>query len=179
MASNLHLVDKQGRPLPPHIVESVKQLEPALTRRFSKRCDPAQLSDSIESHTRKIAEYEQENGPLPDADALDKFTWRTLFNGAIDLVRKRQREEPLSAEALRHAARREMDHNPEARLARLQNLENMWAELLPREQQLWILEKRGFNDTEMAAYLGINKNTLVQARHRLKMKLRAKGFLKT
>lgn len=156
----------------------MKQWAPTLTRRFSKRCDPAQLSDSIENHARKIAEYETDYGPLPDTDSLEKFTWRTLLNGAIDLVRKR-REEPLSAAVLRDSAQLATNFNPEARWASLQKLEKIWIELTPREQRMWSLGKQGFNDNEIAAHLGINKNTLVQARHRLKMKLIAKGFLRT
>ena len=173
MGCNLHLVDDEGRPLPKHVVNAVERLEPVLNNQFSRSCDPAELSTSVETRARKIAKRQ-----LPDNDSLTGFTWRALFNGAISLARKRSREQSLSAEALRDVAGIPDTENPETKLARIQEKETLFSEFSPREREYWALREQGFNDNEVADYLQLSKNALAQLKHRLKTKLVGKGLLK-
>jgi len=178
MGSNLHLVDDQGRPLPKHIVDAVERVEPMIMHQFSRSCDPADLSDSMEHGARKIARRETRKGALPDADSLGGLTWRSLLNSAISGARMRRSEQTLSEGALRNLTDVTGEDNPETRLTRIQEKEALFSELSSREQKYWALREQGFEDNEIAAYLQLSKNALAQLKHRLKTKLIAKGLLK-
>jgi DNA-directed RNA polymerase specialized sigma24 family protein len=170
--SNLHLVDEHGRPLPRHITEAVKRIEPRIHSRFLNRCDPAELSNSMEEGARKIAEHEEKKGPLSGADHLGRFTWRTLFNAGISLLRKRHREQLLSSEEFRNLTVMDREHSPEVVLARIDGAKIL-SELSERDRHICDLEVQGLNDSEIAAYLNISKEALHQARHRRKAKVTA------
>jgi hypothetical protein len=126
MGSNLHLVDDQGRPLPNRIVDAVERVEPAIMHQFSRSCDAADLSDSMEHGARKIAKRETRKGPLPDADSLGGLTWRSLLNSAISVARKRRWEQPLSAGTLRNLTDVTGEDNPETKLARIEEKEALF-----------------------------------------------------
>ncbi len=181
MGSNLHLVDDEGEPLPLHIVQTVNRLAPVITQRFSRRCDPAELSDSLEHEAKKIARSEKnrETLTLADANALGGLTWRALLNSAITVMRKqkRKREESLSAEALRKLSGVVDDDNPEARLIRIQEKHALFSALSTREQEYLGLKEQGFDDEEIADHWKLSKNALSAFKYRLKSKLTAKGFI--
>jgi hypothetical protein len=172
MASNLHLVDDQGRPLPKHIVDAVKRLEPAIARKFSSLCDPAELSNSMEERARQMAVREKKRGPLPDADSLRKFAWRSLFNGALSLIRKRKlrREQCLSTEELCNLTEVACEATAETILACIDG-KRILSELSPRDRQICDLEIQDLDDAEIAAYLNISRDAVRQARHRRKAKV--------
>lgn len=170
-SSNLHLVDNEGRPLAKHIVEAVERLEPKITKRFSRYCDPAVLSNSMEDSARRIAEREQEKGRLPDAD-IGRFTWRTLFNAAISLIRAQRGEKWLSTKALWNLTGAGREGSPEAIVARIEG-QKILSEMSERDERICDLESQGFDDSEIAAYLNVSKNALAQARCRRKAKLAA------
>lgn len=169
--SNLHLVDEHGQPLPHHITEAVKRIEPRIYSRFLNRCDPAELSSSLEEGARRIAEHEYKKGPLSGVDHLSRFTWRTLLNAGISLLRKR-REQLLSSEELRNVIVMDGEHSPEAILARIEGAKIL-SELSERDRQICDLEAQGLDDSEIAEYLHISKEALYQARHRRKAKVAA------
>jgi len=170
--SNLHLVDEHGQPLPHHITEAVKRVEPRIYSRFFHRCDPAELSNSLEEGARRIAEHEQKRGPLSGADHLGRFAWRTLFNAGLSLLRKRRREQLLSSEQFRNLTVMDWENSPEAISARIEGAQIL-AELSERDRQICDLEAQKLADSEIAAYLHISKEALYQARHRRKAKVAA------
>ena len=172
--SNLHLVDEHGQPLPAHIIEAVEQVEPGISRRFSRRCDPAQFSNSIEAGARRIAQYEKEHGQLRN---VRTFTGRTLFNAAISLVRFRSREESLSAVSLRKLPGIVDDDNFETQLIRAQEQQAFFSTLSAREQEYLLLRKQELDDRKIAKHWSLSKNALAAFKHRLKRKLAAKGIV--
>lgn len=177
MGSSLHLVDDDGNPLPGRIVEAVGALEPQITRKFS-RCDPAELSNSQERQAQKIARREARN-PVPSVQALHALTWRALLNGALSVLRKQNRrhEEPLPTEYLRNVTGLVTSKNPETDLIELENREAFLSDLTQREQLYLGLRGQGFGDEDIAAQLSLGKGALAQLKHRLKVKLVARGFL--
>jgi DNA-directed RNA polymerase specialized sigma24 family protein len=170
--SNLHLVDEHGQPLPHHITEAVKRIEPRIYSRFLHRCDPAELSNSLEEGARRIAQHEQKKGSLSGADHLGRFTWRTLLNAGVSLLRKRRREQLLSSEQLRNLPVTDGEHSPEVISARLEGAQIL-AELSERDRQICDLEVQGLDDSEIAEHLQISKEALYQARHRRRAKVAA------
>ena len=170
--SNLHLVDEHGQPLPHHITEAVQRIEPKIYRRFFHRCDPAELSNSLEEGARRIAEHEQKEGPLSGTDHLGRLTWRTLFNASLSLLRKRRREQLLSSEQLRNLSVVDWENSPEAISARIEGAQIL-SELSERDRQICDLEAQNLADSEIAEYLNMSKEALYQARHRRKAKVAA------
>jgi len=171
-ASNLHLVDEHGQPLPHHITEAVKRAEPKIYSRFLNRCDPAELSNSMEEGARRIAEHELKKGSLSDTDHLGGFTWRTLLNAGLSLLRKRRREQLLSSEQLQNLTVTDGAHSLEAISTRIEGAPIL-SELSERDRQICDLEAQNLADSEIAEYLNISKEALYQARHRRKVKVAA------
>jgi DNA-directed RNA polymerase specialized sigma24 family protein len=170
MASNLRLVDDEGQPLAKHIVEAVQQCGPGIHGHFSRLCDPADLSNCLEDGARRIAQYEEDHGPLLDVGA---FTWRTLFNAAISLVRKYSHEkcvEPERATYLRGAAR---EGSPRDILAGIAAREIL-AEMSDRDRQICYFEHQGFKASEIAHHLDMTANSVSKAKSRRLAKFAAK-----
>jgi DNA-binding CsgD family transcriptional regulator len=177
MGSNLHLVDDNEQPLPKGVVEQVDRVAPVIAARFSRQCDPAELSNSLEHEAQKIARVEHGKSD----EFLGRLTWRGLVNGAISLVRKskRKQEDSLSPQALNNLTGA-TDKDPETELIRAERREALLATLATlsyREQEYLRLREQEFGDEEIAAYMKLSKNTLAQLKHRLKVKLIAKGIL--
>jgi DNA-directed RNA polymerase specialized sigma24 family protein len=163
--SNLHLVDEHGQPLPSHITEAVKRMEPGIQSRFSKRCDPAELSNSLENAARRIAQHEQNHGPLQDV-RLKGFTWRTLSNAALSLIRLRSREKLLSPDALEslsgvpHAVSSSdvIEQRAEVKLA--------LARMSERDRKICSLQYQGFNAEAIGRELNISREAVWKAKSR-------------
>jgi RNA polymerase sigma factor (sigma-70 family) len=177
MGSNLHLIDDEGKPLPKCVVDAVDRLEPLIKARFSRLCDPADLSNSMEHEAKKIARAADRT----DDNSVGGLSWRAVLNGAIGVVRKhrRRREEVLSSEALQNLTGIS-DSNPETELIRAERREALLATLATlsdRDREYLRLREQEFSDDEIAAYMKLSKNALAQVKHRLKAQLTAKGIL--
>ncbi len=176
-SSNLHLVDDEGRPLPDRVVTYVQRIAPVIATRFSIKCDPAELSNSLEHEAQKIARVEAGKSD----ESLRRLTWRGLFNGAITAVRKtqRRREDSLSSDAFRNLTGIK-GHDPEAELIlaeRRRALLAALANLSERDQEYLRLRAQQFSDADIAAYMKISNTALAQLKHRLKLRLIAQGVL--
>jgi DNA-binding CsgD family transcriptional regulator len=176
-ASNLHLVDDDGRPLPQRVVTYVQRIAPIVASRFSIKCDPAELSNSLEHEAQKISRVE----PGKSDESLRRLTWRGLINGAINAVRKtqRRREDSLSSDALRNLTGIK-GYDPETELIlaeRRQALLAALANLSERDQKYLRLRAQQFSDADIAAHMNLSKSALAQLKHRLKLRLIAQGVL--
>ncbi|HLG94818.1 MAG TPA: hypothetical protein VKX49_00765 [Bryobacteraceae bacterium] len=175
---NLFLVDDEGNPLPQPVMEAVQKYEPAIFEHFADAgCDPAELSDGAEHTARKVTRFWLRS---PSLQGLSTLVRRSLFNTGISAVRKRGREQSLSAaeQSLHNLALTLNHQNPESELLRGEKLKAVFLDLTDREQ-LYIHQKRfGFDDEEIAAHLKISKHALAQMKHRLKAKLLERGLLR-
>ena len=176
-SSNLHLVDGEGRPLPERVVTYVQRIAPVIATRFSLKCDPAELSNSLEHEAQKIARVE----PGKSDESLRRLTWKGLINGAINAVRKtqRRREDSLSSDALRNLTGIK-GHDPETELIlaeRRQALLAALANLSERDQEYLRLRAQQFSDADIAAHMKLSKTALAQLKHRLRLRLIAQGVL--
>ena len=169
VSTKLHLVDSEGVPLATHIVEAVQRAEPKITSRFGRFCDPAALSTSLEDGARRIAQHEQDNGPIPNTPA---FTWRTLVNAAVSLVRDRSREETLPPESVASLAGASRIGSPESTWAGIEAKERLGA-MSERNRVMCLLEHQGFDASEIGAFLNMNPNTVMKAKSRRLAKLAA------
>lgn len=159
--SNLHLVDEHGQPLPHHITEAVQRMEPGIQSRFSKRCDPAELSNSLENAARRIAQHEQNHGPLQDV-RLKGFTWRALSNAALSLIRLRSREKLLSPDALESlhgvGSSDAIERRAEVKLA--------LAKMSERDRKICSLQYQGYDAEAIGRELNISKEAVWKAKSR-------------
>ena len=174
VSSKLHLVDNDGFPLASHIVEAVERAEPKISSRFGRFCDPAALSTSLEDGARRIAQHEQDHGPIRNTPA---FTWKTLVNAAISLVRDRSREETLPPETVAPLAGISRIGSPESILAGIEAKEALSA-MAERNRAMCILEHQGFEASEIGAFLDMNPNTVTKAKSRRLARLAASSTTK-
>ncbi len=169
VSTKLHLVDRNGFPLARHIVEAVERAEPKINSQFARFCDPAALSTSLEDGARRIAQHEQDHGPIQNTPA---FTWRTLVNAAISLVRDRSREETLPPDALAPLAGVSRIGSPESTWAGIEADETL-ASMSERDRTICLLEHQGFEASEIGTFLNMNSNTVLKAKSRRLAKLAA------
>ena len=169
VSTKLHLVDINGCPLARHIVEAVEKAEPKISSRFERFCDPAALSTSLEDGARRIAQHEQDHGPIRNTVA---FTWQTLVNAAISLVRDRSREETFPSETLAPLAGASRIGSPESTWAGMQAKETL-AGMSERDRAMCILEHQGFEASEIGTFLNMKPNTVMKAKSRRLAKLAA------
>ncbi len=174
VSTKLHLVDSDGFPLASHIVEAVEQAEPKISSRFGRFCDPAALSTSLEDGARRIAQHEQDHGRIRNTPA---FTWKTLVNAAVSLVRDRSREEALLPESLTPLAGASRIGSPESTWAGIEAKETL-AAMSERNRAICMLEHQGFEASEIGALLNMNPNTVMKAKSRRLAKLTASSATK-
>ena len=161
-ASNLYLVDEHGQPLPQHIIEAVERMEPGIQKLYSHYCDPAELSNSLEEGARRVAQHERQYGRLHDVGG---FTWRTLSNAALSLIRFQSRQKSLISKALAGPMSGPIEGSLEAIQQGIEARETL-AQLEERDRLICGWENQGLTAAEIAAALKISVQAVWKAKSR-------------
>ena len=164
MGSRLHLVDEQGRPLDGHIVEAIEGLQPRITNRFSRWCDPAELDNCLEDGARRIARHEAKHGRLPN---IKGFAWRTLFNAVLSLIRLRSRETLLSPNVWESLTGVRNVRLSDDSLYDMIATNEILARMSERDRIICGLTIQGFTSREVASRLGVDASVVRKALSRL------------
>ena len=115
-----------------------------------------------------------------NVEAAGSYLYRAAINGALDLIRSRQRCREVSLESAIHVASSEPESSPERQLSRGElrdQLRKALASLSPRSAEIFVLRFiEDLTNQEIAALVGTSRAvvavTLHQARSRLSKEMR-------
>jgi DNA-directed RNA polymerase specialized sigma24 family protein len=104
---------------------------------------------------------------------IGAFTWRTLWNAAISLVRKSSHEKAVAQPELLHLTGFSREASPEGILAGIAAKEIL-DEMSDRDRLICYLDHQGFGVSEIAAHLNITPSAVSKAQSRRLARLTAK-----
>lgn len=170
----LGLLDEDGNPLNPRIAGALNRLVPRFQKQFPTLCDEQDLTEILEQAGRKIANREQQVGPI---EKLHGYAWVTLRNVAASWVRRgtgRLKQHTLdSVESQTALAGLPAEIGTPDQIESAILVREVQAQLSPQERLVLGWKKAGFSSEEIATFRGSSVGAVDALFSRAKHKIRA------
>jgi RNA polymerase sigma factor (sigma-70 family) len=172
--ANLGLVAKSGTPLPLHIQRALLDLLPKFKRRFSDLDDDAVVTNILEEAGRRVADHEQQHGPL---ERLHGYAWVTIKSVAFSQLRRSENKVVLgtvgSDESESVLGNIQAEIGSPADIEREVLVREALAQLSEDERKICIWKIAGFSSKEIASYCGSSPGAIDMLFYRARERLRA------